>query len=134
MRGVFLENKNELYRGEALLPAKKTQTFAGIFLIALFCASVFFLASHIPYGWIAEIAAIIISAFLINAVLKQGTFTVTYVLMSDKLLIFTRYGLIEMQTYSIKLEEATFSEQYIYTNNNKIRFYPDKKLKSLLNL
>ena len=128
-------NKNgELYRGQALLPRSPRKTLAGLFIIALLCAAVFFVASFLPAAWFFELAAIAVSSVLVNKVLKEGTFTVTYVLYEDKLEIYTRYGLIEKLTDEVSLAQAQFSDKAIVTGGRIIHFYPDKKLKKLLNI
>ena len=80
------------------------------------------------------IAAIAVSSMLVNKVLKEGTFTVTYVLYEDRLEIYTRYGLIEKQTDEVFLAQAQFSDKTIVSGGRIIHFYPDKKLKKLLNI
>ena len=69
-----------------------------------------------------------------NKILREGTFTVTYVLTDGILKIYTRYGLIEKLTDVIYLDNASVRADRITHNGRIIQFYPDKKLKKLLNI
>ena len=69
-----------------------------------------------------------------NKILREGTFTVTYVLTDGILKIYTRYGLIEKLTDVVYLDNASVSADRITHGGRIIRFYPDKKLKKLLNI
>ena len=48
--------------------------------------------------------------------------------------IYTRYGLIEKLTDVVYLDNASVSADRITHGGRIIRFYPDKKLKKLLNI
>lgn len=127
-------SKNELYRGQALLPRTPHKTVAALLLTAAACAAVFFVAELLPASWLFELCAIAAAAVHVNKILREGTFTVTYVLTEGILKVYTRYGLIEKLTDVIYLDEAAVAADRITVNGRIIRFYPDKKLKKLLNI
>ena len=77
---------------------------------------------------------IVFCAIYINKLLKQGTFSLTYILYEDSLTVLTRYGFIETVTASFPLSECVFSERSITYNGKNFAFYPDENLKKLLNI
>ena len=75
---------------------KSSRTTALFIIISLFvCAILLKLSTYLPAAWIFEILIIILCAAWINKILKQGVFTLTYILYEDSLKFYTRYGFIE---------------------------------------
>ncbi len=116
-------------------PQKNTRTSA-LFIIAslILCAILLKLSSYLPAAWFFEILIIVLCAALINKILKQGVFALTYVLYEDFLKLYTRYGFIEKETMVFPLEDSAFNETTIIYKGKAYPFFPDEKLKSLLNI
>ncbi len=127
-------DKEEIYKGRALTPKSPGQTLIALLVLLLCCGVVFSLESYLPWAWIFELAAIIFSAVYANKILKQGTFTKTYILYEDLLVEVTRYGLIEKITAQFNLDETLITEKEIKVGEKIYPFYPDEALKKLLNL
>ncbi len=117
-------------------PAQKnTRTTSFFIIISLFvCAVLLKLSTHLPAAWVFEILIIVLCAAVINKILKQGVFTLTYVLYEDSLKFYTRYGFIEKETASFPIEDSAFTESTIIYKGKAYPFFPDEKLKSLLNI
>ena len=127
-----MEEKKEIYRGRAVVKKDEKQTIKALLKAAVFCLVMFAVSVYVPFGWILEIGALVLSAIYINTVLKQGTFVATYILYEDTLVVLTRYGLIEKETARYDLSDAVFTESSVTVNGKTTPFYPDEKLKSLL--
>ncbi len=127
-----MEEKKELYRGSAIIQKSPKDTIISLLGIAVMWAAIIFLAKNLPFAWAFEVAAIIISAVLINKLLNKGTFTKTYVLYEDCLVILTRYGFIEKESSIHPFEASAFTDTSITTDGVKYPFYPDEKLKKIL--
>ena len=121
-----------LYKGKAVATKDDKQTFKALLKAIIFCFVVFAVSKYLPFSWIFEIGAIILSALYINKVLKQGTFIATYILYEDSLSVVTRYGFIEMETARYILSESTFTETSVTTDGKTYPFYPDDELKKIL--
>lgn len=114
---------------------KSSRTTALFIIISLFvCAILLKLSTYLPAAWIFEILIIILCAAWINKILKQGVFTLTYILYEESLKFYTRYGFIEKETASFPLDNAEFFENTIIYKGKAYPFFPDEKLKSLLNI
>ena len=129
-----MTDKEYLYKGAALLPKSPVGTVLSLAGILILCGCVFALERFIPAAWFFELAAIVFSAIYANKVLKQGTFSKTYILYDDILVETTRYGLIEKVTAQFELKDAVITDSEIICNGKKFSFYPDEALKKLLNL
>ena len=129
-----MTDKKVLYRGLALLPKSPAGTIVSLAGILIFCGVVFALEGVLPAAWFFELAALVLSAVYANKVLKQGTFSKTYILYEDTLIETTRYGLIEKVTAEFVLKDALISPDEIIYNEERHAFYPDETLKKLLNL
>lgn len=129
-----MEQKQELYRGLAIMPKTAKDTFLSLLFIAILCFAVFSVAPYLPFSWAFEIGVIVASAILINKTLKKDTFRVTYVLYEDCLIEITRYGLIEKESACFPLNKTVFTGTSATCNGKTRPFYPDEKLKTLLNL
>jgi hypothetical protein len=118
-------------RAEARLGPLQTAVLlmAGV----LFCAGVFIVSRALPFAWFFEVSALVITSLFINKVLKKGTFATIYVLYEDRLVILTRYGLIEKETGVFPLSASRFYDSFIEYEGNNFPFYPDETLKNLLN-
>ena len=118
------------------LPAKKSPRITALILalVLIVCVLLLKAATLLPFGWAFQIAIILLSAIYINKLLKQGTFSVTYVLYEDSLQVHTRYGFITSVSASYELDEAVFSETAVTYKGKTYFFYPDEKLKKLLNI
>lgn len=125
---------DELYRGSAVLPRTPRKTVSALLITAALCAVVFFIAEQLPASWLFELCTVAAASVRVNKILREGTFTVTYVLTDGILKIYTRYGLIEKLTDVVYLDNASVSADRITHGGRIIRFYPDKKLKKLLNI
>ena len=101
-----MEDKKEIYRGKAVTQKDEKQTIKALLKAAIFCLVIFAVSKYLPFSWVFEIGAIVLSAIYINKVLKQGTFIATYILYEDSLVTLTRYGLIELETARYDLSEA----------------------------
>lgn len=124
----------EIYRFTPA-PQKSTRTTSFFIIISLFvCAVLLKLSTHLPAAWFFEILIIVVCAAGINKILKQGIFTLTYVLFDDCLKFYTRYGFIEKETAAFPLNESSFSESAILYKGKAYPFFPDEKLKTLLNI
>lgn len=124
--------EKEIYRGRALMPKSDRRIFFELMGVVLFCFAVFYIANLLPYGWFIQIGTLLVSAIWINKILRQGTFIKTYVLYKDRLIVLTRYGLIEKETACYPLSEAKFSKQTVEYQGKAYPFYPDEELKKLL--
>ena len=129
-----MTEKNEIYRGAALLPKDARATFLSLLYVAFFCGAMFIASLYIPFGWLLQIITIVIASVWINKTLKEGAFSKTYVLYADKLTVITRYGLIEMVTAEYLLSETVFNENCVIYLGKEDSFYPDEKLKTLLKI
>lgn len=129
-----MEDKKEIYRGKAVTQKDEKQTIKALLKAAIFCLVIFAVSKYLPFSWVFEIGAIIASAIYINKIMKQGTFIATYILYEDKLVVLTRYGLIEMVTAQYELAKATFTESTITYEGKTHPFYPDEELKRLLKI
>lgn len=127
-----MEEKKERYRCRAIMPKSDRRIFFELMGVVLMCFILFHIGNAFPYGWFLQIAALLVSAILINKILRQGTFIKTYVLYEDALVVLTRYGLIEKETARYPLAEAKFSKQSVEYQGKTYPFYADDKLKKLL--
>lgn len=131
----ILQSKTEVYRGAAKLPGSPRAAFFCLLALVAVCVVLFNLVSALPYSVFLKIAVLIFAAAGINYILKQGTFSVTYVLTDDGILVYiTKYGLLEWESAWIRVSEAEFSENKIVFENRRYDFYPDDELKTLLGL
>ena len=121
-----------LYKGKAVAVKDDKQTIKALFKAIIFCVVVFAVAKHLPFSWVFEIGAIVLSAIYINKVLKQGTFIATYILYEDSLAVVTRYGFIEKETARYILSESEFTENSVTTGGKTYPFYPDEELKKFI--
>ncbi len=124
--------QKEIYRGRAVAVKDDKQTIKALFKAIIFCVVIFAVAKYLPFSWLFEIGAIVLSAIYINKVLKQGIFIATYILYEDSLSVLTRYGFIEMETARYILSESTFTENSVTPGGKIYPFYPDEELKKLL--
>lgn len=117
-------------------PPQKNSRTTAIFIVIMvaICAILLKLASFLSAAWFFQILIIVLCAMTINKILKQGVFTLTYILYEDSLKFYTRYGLIEKETMSFPLCDTTFLESTIIYKGKAYPFFPDEKLKSLLNI
>ncbi|MEE0866987.1 MAG: hypothetical protein UIL37_01630 [Clostridia bacterium] len=129
-----MEGKKEIYRGLAVVKKNNIQTVIFIGAALILGVALINVASRLPFAGFIDLAVIAFLAVLINRVLKQGTFIVTYVLYEGVLLEFTRYGLIEKETARFTLSECRFGKDSIVFEGRTYPFYPDEELKKLLNL
>ncbi len=129
----ILHEKTVIYRGEAKLPGTPRAAFVSMLVLVVICVILFNLISPIPYSVFFKIAVLIFAAVGINYILKKGTFSVTYAVTEDGMLVFiTKYGLIERETAWIKIDEAEFFPGKIVFEKRKYEFYPDEELSRLL--
>ena len=129
----ILHEKTEVYRGQAKLPGTPKAAFFAILALAAACVILFNLTSMLPYGVFLKIAVLVLTALGVNYILKKGTFSVTYVLTDDNMLIYvTKYGLLSWESAWIRLSEAKFEKNRIIFENRKYDFFPDEELKSIL--
>ncbi len=125
--------EKEIYRSRAVMPKSDRRIFFELMGVVLFCFAVFHMAILIPYGWFIQIAALLVSAIWINKILRQGTFIKIYILYEDRLIVLTKYGLIEKETANYPLSRAKFTNTTVEFDGKSYPFYPDEKLKKLLN-
>lgn len=129
----LLHTKTEVYRGEARLPGRPAAAFLSILALAAACVLLFNLSSRLPYGVFIKVLILVLAALSVNYILKKGTFSVTYVLTDDGLLVYvTKYGRLSWESAWIKVNEAEFKENKIIFEKRKYAFYPDDELKQLL--
>lgn len=125
----ILQNKTEVYRGAARLPGTPRAAFFATLLLIAVCVLLFNLVSVLPYGVFLKILVLIFAAVGLNRILRQGTFSVTYVLTDDNILVYiTKYGLLEWESAWISVPEADFSENEIRFKGRKYDFYPEDEL------
>lgn len=117
-------------------PMQKNTRTTSLFIVfsLIVCAVLLKLSTYLPAAWLFEILIIVLCAATINKILKQGVFTLTYVLYEDSLKFYTRYGFIEKETMAFPLENSSFTESAIIYKGKAYPFFPDEKLKSLLNI
>ena len=127
-------NRKEVYRVRAASQISPIKTMFFIVAAVVFCSVVFAAAPYLPLAWFFQLSAIVIASVFVNKVLKKGTFATIYVLYEDRLVILTRYGLIEKETGEFPFSTSRFCETFIEHNGKKTPFYPDEILKKLLNL
>lgn len=129
-----MTDNKEIYRSTPVKKKGPMQTALLLSGAVLFCAAVFIIARALPAGWFFQLAALAVTSLYINKILKQGTFSSTYILYADRLIILTRYGLIELQTGLFPLDGARFCDTFIEYKGKKTPFFPDDKLKKLLKI
>ncbi len=127
-----MEEKEIIYKGAAITKKSPLQTILSLAGICVLWIAVCFFSEFLPFKWLWQIAAIIFSAVFINKLLNKGTFSKTYVLYEDKLVVITRYGLVEKESSVHPLESSIFTEDTITTDGVKYPFYPDKELIKIL--
>ncbi len=127
-----MEEKEILYKGAAIVQKSPKETIFSLIGIGAMWAGIVIFSNFLPFQWAFSLAAIIISAILINKLLNKGTFTKTYVLYEDKLIVITRYGLIEKESSVHPISTSKFTEKFIITDGVKYPFYPDENLKEIL--
>lgn len=127
-----MEEKEILYKGSAMIKKNPLQTILSLSGICVLWVAVCFFSEFLPFKWLWQIAAIIFSAVFINKLLNKGTFTKTYILYEDKLVVITRYGLIEKESSVHPFSSSVFTETTITTDGVKYPFYPDKELIRIL--
>ena len=129
----ILHEKTEVYRGEAKLPGTPRAAFFAILALAAVCVLLFRLVSFLPYSVFLKIAVLVLTALGVNYILKKGTFSVTYVLTDDGMLVYvTKYGRLSWESAWIRLSEAKFEKSRIIFENRKYDFFPDEDLQKLL--
>ena len=124
----------EIYRFTPPMQKNALTTAFLIMLSLIVCAILLKLSTHLPAAWFFEILIIVLCAAMVNRILKQGVFTLTYILYEDSLKFYTRYGFIEKETASFTLADSSFTEASIIYKGKAYPFFPDEKLKSLLNI
>ena len=129
-----MEEREIFYKGAARIVKNPRQTTLSLILVALVWIVIFVFAKHLPAAWFFELGAIVLSAVLINRILKQGTFESTYILYEDTLDVVTRYGLIEKVSATYSLKEAVFADGTVTVGGKTYPFYPDDELKKLLKI
>ena len=129
-----MEEREIIYKGKAVIKKNPKQTMLSLMGVALVWAIIFIFAKYLPASWIFELGAIILSAVLINKILKKGTFESTYILYSDTLEVVTRYGLIEKVSAIYPLSDAVFTNNTVTAHKKTHPFYPDNELKKLLKI
>lgn len=124
----------ETYRMQ--VPAKKGAGATALTLISvlIICTLLLKAVTFLPFGWAFQIAVILLCAIYINKLLKQGTFSVTYVLYENSLQVHTRYGFITSVSATYILDETAFTESTVTYKGKTHPFYPDENLKKLLNI
>ena len=127
-----MEEKEILYKGAAIVQKSPKETIFSLIGIAAMWAAVFIFSKFLPFEWAFQIGAIVVSAILINRLLNKGTFTKTYILYEEELVVMTRYGLIEKESSIHPLVTSEFTEKYIITDGVKYPFYPDEELIKIL--
>ena len=127
-----MEEKEILYKGAAVVQKTPKETIFSLIGIGVMWVAILIFSKFLPFQWVFSLAAIVISAILINRLLNKGTFTKTYILYEDKLVVLTRYGLIEKESSIHPLSTSKFTNKTIITDGVKYPFYPDEKLKKIL--
>ena len=127
-----MEEKEILYKGAAVVQKSPGQTIFSLIGIGAMWAGIFIFSKFLPFEWAFQIGAIIVSAILINRLLNKGTFSKTYILYEDELVVMTRYGLIEKESSIHPLSTSRFTEKHIITDGVKYPFYPDEELIRIL--
>ncbi len=129
----ILQEKTEICRSEAKLPGTPAAAFIALLALAVICALLLNLAGRAPYGAFLELAVLALTAAAVYAVLKKGTFAVTYVLTADGMLVYlTRYGFLSRETAHIDLSRAEIKGNKIIYGNKSYDFYPDANFLKLL--
>ena len=129
----ILQTKTQVYRGEAKLPGTPKAAFFAILILAAVFVLLFNLVSPLPYSVFFKIAILILTALGVNYILKKGTFSVTYVLTDDGMLVYvTKYGRLSWESAWIEVSKAKFEKNRIIFEKRKYDFYPDEELKELL--
>ncbi len=129
-----MEEREILYKGAAIVQKSPKKTIFSLTGIGVMWAVVFLFSKYLPFKWAFQIGAIVVSAVLINKLLNKGTFSKTYILYEDELVVMTRYGLIEKESSIHPLKSSRFTEKFIITDGVKYPFYPDDKLKEILKI
>ena len=128
-----MEEKAMIYKGAANNKGSVKDTVIPLICVAVMWSAIFLFANFLPFAWFFELGAIVLSAVLINKILNnKGTFSKTYILYDDRLVIQTRYGLIEKESSVHPISSSTFENGYIITDGRKTPFYPDEKLIEIL--
>lgn len=129
----ILHEKTEVYRGAAKLPGTPRAAFVCLLALIAVCVLLFNLVSPLPYSAFFKVAVLVLTAVGINYILKQGTFTVTYVLTDDGWLVYvTKYGALEWESAHIEISKAKISGNKLICNKRHYDFYPDNELKELI--
>lgn len=123
-----MNEEKEIYRCRAVMPKSDKRIFMELMGVVLLCFITFHIGRVVPYGWFLQISILLVSAVLINKILRQGTFIKTYVLYENRLSVLTKYGLIEKETASYPLAESGFTKTTIEYGGKTYPFYPDEKL------
>ncbi len=127
-----MEEKEILYKGAAIVQKSPKETIFSLIGIAAMWAAIFIFSKFLPFEWAFQIGAIVVSAIFINRLLNKGTFTKTYILYEDSLVVMTKYGLIEKESSVHPLSTSEFTEKTIITDGVKYPFYPDEELIKIL--
>lgn len=127
-----MEEKEILYKGAAIIQKSPKETIVSLLGIAAMWSGIVLFSKFLPFQWAFSLAAIIISAILINKLLNKGTFTKTYILYEDRLVVMTRYGFIEKESSIHPLSSSKFTQTHIITDGVKYPFFPDNELKEIL--
>ena len=127
-----MEEEKILYKGAAIVQKSPKETILSLLGIGAMWAGIVLFSNFLPFQWAFSLAAIIISAILINRLLNKGTFTKTYILYEDKLVVMTKYGLIEKESSIHPLATSEFTEKLIITDGVKCPFSPDEELIKIL--
>lgn len=129
----ILQEKNEVARCEARLPGTPRAAFFTLTALAVVCALLLGLTGRLPYGAFFQLGVLALAAVCVNFILKRGTFTVTYVLTDDNMLIYiTKYGFLSRETAHIDLGRAELGKNKIIFENKSYDFYPDGEFYKLL--
>ena len=127
-----MEEQTILYKGAAIGQKSPKETIMSLLGIAAMWAGIVLFSKFLPFQWAFSLISIIISAILINRLLNKGTFRKTYILYEDKLVVMTKYGLIEKESSIHPISSSQFTQTYIVTDGVKYPFYPDDELKEML--
>ncbi len=127
-----MEEKEIIYKGSAVKQKSPKETIISLVGIGVMWAAVFIFSRYLPFQGVLQIIGIAVSAVLINRLLNKGTFSKTYILYEDELVVMTRYGLIEKESSIHPLSTSVFTDTSITTDGVKYPFYPDDTLKEIL--
>lgn len=124
----------EIYSQQAPAKGNAAKTLVFLFIVLAATCILMFCANYLPYTGLITLAILFVAACAVYKILNNTTFDITYKLYGDRLVFVRKYGYLTWENEVFPTNEAKFFPDRIEYNKKTYAFYPDEKMKQLLNM